>query len=429
MFVYRLKKLTFRQRFVLTLVCLVLFRIGSHIILPFVSRDYLGAMAFNDSLSLFNTLTGGAFERMSLMALGVTPYITASIIIQLLSVVIPKMDEMRREGPVGQKIMEKWTRRLGLALGFLEALGMMIGYGRQGLLVPYTWYSVLIAALCITAGVGITMFLGYLMTEYFFGNGISLLLFVGIVAQYLSDAGVVWSVSKSGRTLPVAIVICCLAAAGIFLLFMFTYWLNGCEKKIPIVYNKKLSRDSYSGTYKSSIPLKLMAGSVVPVIFASAILTLPALIQSILHTDVPFLRMFNSSYWFSLSEPWTNIGIIIYCAMIIGFSYFYSMLNMNTIELADNLRKQGCTIPGIRQGKSTQEYLDRQLRYLTLIGGLLLCVIALVPNIVAAVFHVSGLKFLGTSVIITVSVAAETLVTWDSENKAKVTRLFYTQKK
>ena len=411
------KVITFKQKLIYTVLILVLFRLVSHIPLPFVNADYISSLLDdNGSLTFFNMLTGGSFEKMSILALGITPYITASIVLQLLGIIFPSLADMQKEGATGRKTIERITIAMAAFLAFVEAIFMTIGYGRQGLLSSYTWYTVLIPALLMTIGVFILSWAGQLISNKFFGNGISLILATGILSSYLTDAGLVYEMISYGKTIPVIIVECAVVVFVVGLLFAFTYWLTVCEKRILVTYSRKVSgNNGMMSGQRSVIPLKMVAGSVVPIIFASSIITFPSMIQSFTKTDLKFFWIFNSSYWFDVTKPWASIGVLIYCLLIIGFSYYYNQLNLNEAEIANNLKKHGGYINGIRPGKPTENYLKAQLKYLTLLGALGLCVIALVPNVITSVWHISKLSFLGTSIIITVSVINETKEAFISE--------------
>lgn len=401
---------TLRERLIFTVLILVGYRLLSHVPLPFVNPEYISSMLDgNGTLTFFNTLTGGGFEIMSLMALGITPYITASIILQLMGVVIPRLADMQREGATGRQTIERISIVLAAVLGFTQAVFMTWGYGKQGLLTTYTWYTVLIPAVLMTVGVFILSYAGQVITKHFFGNGTSLILLTGILASYLSDTNLLVDALIGQKHLWMDILFCVLAVIAVVALFWFTFYLNFCEKRIPVTYSQKVSTSGgMSRANTSVIPLKLIAGSVVPIIFASSIITIPSIVQSFTGTDVKWLWIFNSSHWFSADAPWATAGVLLYCVMIVGFSYYYNHLNLNEVELANTLQKRGGYIYGIRPGRPTAAYLKQQLKYMTFLGGLGLCVIALVPNVLTSLLGVSRLSFLGTSIIITVSVIVDT---------------------
>lgn len=403
------RMISLREKVFFTILILVVYRLLAHIPLPFVNAEYMKAMIDkNTALSFFNALTGGSFEAMSWMALGVGPYITASIVLQLMSVVIPRLADLQKEGATGRQFIERLTLVLGGALGFLQAVVMTWGYGKQGLLVDYTWYTVLIPAVLMTLGVFVLSFAGQLITEKFFGNGISLILLTGIVATYFADANSLYTVLAKGRSMEMGVLLCSIACVVVFLLFGFSFYLNFCEKKIPVTYSQKLSTSYGTQKQTSVIPLKLLSGSVVPIIFASTILAIPGFIQSFTGKQIAWFAIFDSGQWFQADKPWASIGVVLYCLMIVWFSYYYNHLNLNEVELAQNLKKQGGYICGVRPGKETCDYLKSQLRAMAFLGSLGLCVIALIPVLIMNFLHIPRLAFLGTSIIITVSVLVET---------------------
>lgn len=411
------KKLSLTQRVFGTLVILLLFRLCSHIPLPFVRSDYLKSMIeANGSLGLLNTLTGGNLANMSIVALGITPYITASIMLQLLGVVFPRLAAMQKEGSTGEKKIKKMTFGLGAVLALLQAFSMMYGYGHKGMLEEVNWFTITIPALIMTIGVMIVSFAGQYITDHFFGNGISLILVIGILSSYVSDIADVLHVVTVNRMLWAKILFVVFVIIAIVLLYGFVCWMTYAEKRLPITYSGKIQNGGRNSSI-SMIPLKLMGGSVVPIIFASSLLTIPALIQSFLGTDVKWLRMFNMNYWLRSDFYWTNIGLLLYFLMILGFSYYYQNLNLNESELALNLKKHGGVINGIRPGIATEQYLRAQMKYLTLLGGIGLCLIAFVPIIASRILGLPSLSFFGTSVIIVVSVILECDEKWLTEHQ------------
>ena len=410
------RMLSLRDKILYTVLILVGYRLLCHIPLPFVNAEYISAlMDTNSSLTFFNAITGGGFETMSFMALGISPYITASIVLQLFGVVIPRLANMQREGSTGRQMMERLTMIVAAVLGFLQAIAMTWGYGKQGLLNEYTWYTVLVPAVLMTIGVFVLSFAGQYITKHYFGNGTSLILITGILASYFGDANTLVQALVQDNEVWQWILYCGFALLGIVLLFGFAFYLNYCEKRIPVTYSQRTAITDGAYAQTSVIPLKLLSGSVVPIIFASTLITLPALVQSFTGTDVKWLWIFDSRKWFHMDTWWASLGLIVYCGLIIWFSYYYNHLNLNEVELANQLKKRGGYIHGIRPGKPTSEYLKRQLRYMTFLGGLGLCVIAIVPSFVTALIGVPNLAFLGTSIIITVSVIVETQKRFQTE--------------
>ena len=409
------QQMSFRKRFGLMILCLILYRLCSHIPLPFVDTNYVQSLiGSNGSLGLLNTLTGGNLANMSIVALGITPYITASIVLQLLGVLIPALADMQKDGSTGQDKFKKITMVLAAIFGFVQSLFMMVGYGKQGILSSYTWYSVLIPTVILTLSVFGLSFMGQYISDHLFGNGISLLLVTGILCSYLSDGQTLYSVITYNKELSMQIVSCVIAMLVVILLFAFTIWLNSCEKRIHVNYSARVGMGNMA-KQKSVIPLKLIGGGVVPVIFASTILTIPAYIQMFVGKDIKWLHIVNTSRWLSLDEWWANIGIVLYFVMIIGFSYYYQSLNLNEREIADNLKRAGGSIVGVRPGRDTELYLRNHMKYLTFSGGIGLCVISFVPIVLSTQLGIPNLSFLGTSIIIVVSVIDETYLKYKTE--------------
>lgn len=408
------RNLTLRQKIAGTLLLLLIYRLLSHVPLPFIDSTYMKALVSgNGSLGLLNMLTGGNLGNMSIMALGITPYITASIIVQLMGVLLPILSKMQKEGPDGQRRYKRVIMILAVILAFIESLGILIGYRRQGILTNTAWYAVLIPAIIMMAGAFLLAFMGQYMEKHFFGNGTSLILVTGILASYVGDALSLGTVLTAGKSLPIAIVSISAAIICVVLLFLFTTFISVSGKDISVTYSAKVS--GQSAAQHSSIPLKLIGGGVVPIIFASTIITFPSLIQSFTGTDAKWLHLFNMNYWLNIDEPIASVGLILYLAMIIGFSYYYQALNLNEKELAEKLKKNGGVIPGIRPGIPTEQYLKRQMKWLIALGGICLCIVAIVPMLVSGTLGVANLSFLGTSIIITVTVLDETLRKYESE--------------
>ena len=416
------KQMSFKKRLIFTMALLLLYRLCSHIPLPFVDSDYVKALiGMNGSLGLLNTLTGGNLANMSIVALGITPYITASIVLQLMGVLIPSLAEMQRDGSTGQEKFKKINIVLAVILGLLQSGAMMYGYGESGILSPYKWYTVLIPTLIMTASVFVLSFIGQYITDHLFGNGVSLLLVTGILCSYLSDGQVLYSVLTYKHKLQYNIIACTIACLIVIALFAFTVWLNACEKKIRVNNSAKVSMGSAKTV--SIIPLKLIGGSVVPVIFASTILTIPSYIQMFGKVDAKWLDIFNTSHWLDTSEWWASAGIGIYFLMIIGFSYYYQSLNLNEREIADNLKRSGSSIIGVRPGRDTEVYLRKNMKCLTFLGGIGLCIVAFIPIVLSVTIGVSNLSFAGTSIIIVVSVVEETYRKYQTEKYGHVYRV------
>lgn len=405
---------------------LVLVRMLSNIPTPFTSPDYmLGIMKDNMQLGFFDLLTGNALSSMSLMALGVSPYITASIIIQLLTVVFRKLEEMQHGDEDQRKKLEKATVILGIVLSFLQALAMAIGCGKTGLIDPYSWQSVLVVALAWTLGASICIGIGKLITDRYVGNGISLILVTGILASFPENAFEVVSLAqaKAGKLAPVFIT---LFAILVFFVFAFVIFIDGCEKRIPVQY---ASGASIRSSVMQDIPIKLCQGSVVPVIFASTFMSFPGMALSFFGQTPEWVKYLSQSYWFDPARMRYSIGCILFVVLIYAFSYFYADIEMNPRKLAEEIKKGGGVIPGFRPGKPTAEYIEKQMRYTILIGASAISLVAVLPIIVSGVFGLSRLSFLGTSVIIVCGVIMETKKTLQAETGSKKRRKLTGRKK
>lgn len=412
------KEFTMRQKIAGTFLCLLLYRLLSFVPLPFVNREYIqAAIGMNGSLGLLNVMSGGNLGNMSLMALGIGPWITASIVLQLIGMAFPKFADLNKEED-GKKTYKLITFGVAVVFALMESIGLMIGYGRQGYLSDYVWYTVLVPALLMMIGTGFLSLMGWYIDEKLFGNGTSLILTAGILCSYVGDGTAVGLILSYDRNTAIAIILCIVALVALFCLFLYTVFISSCEKRIPVVYSRKLAANSNTKN-TSNIPLKLISGGVVPVIFASTIITFPALIGSAFGSHAAWLEIFNTSYWLDPHHPWASIGFVFYIVLIIGFGYFCQLMYVNPVELAQNLQNNGGTIPGIRPGKPTSDYIIKQARWLTALGGIFLCVIAAIPMIVSSVLGIGGLSFLGTSILITVSTLEETWNMWKTAKMSK----------
>lgn len=411
------KEFTLRQKLAGSALCLLLYRLLSFVPLPFVNRELIkAAVGANGSLGLLNTLSGGNLGNMSLMALGIGPWITASIVLQLLGLAFPKLGDMQKDED-GKKTYRLITFASAVAMALIESAGLMNGYGKLGYLTTYTWWSILVLSLSMTTGTGILSLMGWYMDERLFGSGTSLILTAGILCSYVGDAATAGMVLTADRSIPAGILLCVLAVVLLLLLFAYTVFISSCEKRIPVVYASAAAKGNMKNM--SRIPLKLLVGGVVPVIFASTIITFPALIGSVLGSSARWLELFNTNCWLRGGYTWQNIGFVLYVAMIIAFGYFCQMMYVNPYELAENLKKNGATVPGVRPGKPTAQYIITQAKWLTALGGIFLTVIAAIPMAVSGLTGLSSLSFLGTSILIVVGTIMETWDKWSSMNLSK----------
>lgn len=410
-----LKKLTLKQKAAGSLICILVYRLLSFVPLPYVDTEYIRTLiGANGSISLLNVMSGGNLGNMSIMALGVGPWITASIVLQLIGMAFPKFADLNKEES-GKKTYKLITFGSSVLFALFEGLGIMLSYGRSGYLTDYTWYTVAAPVFLMMLGSGILSLMGWFIDEKLFGNGTSLILTAGILCSYVSDGTVLTTVLGYGKGTVAVICIALACIMAIFYLFLYTVFISMCEKRIPVQYSGKMPA---SGSMKNvgNIPVKLVTGGVVPVIFASTIITMPALIGTLVGSDAHWLEIFNTSAWLRADHWWASIGFVLYIILIVAFGYFCQVMYMNPAEIAKNLQKNGGTVPGVRPGKPTADYITRQTKWLTGLGGLFLAVVAAVPIIVSGFAGLSGLSFLGTSLLIVVSTIKETIEKWQSEN-------------
>ena len=414
-----------RKKLLYTFAMLVVIRIGSQLPIPGVEtaffKDFF-AQQNNDAFGFFNAMTGSSFTNMSVFALSITPYITSSIIMQLLTIAIPKLEEMQRDGEDGRKKIAEYTRYVTVALALIESIAMAIGFGGQGLLSEFNAISVIIAVVTMTAGSALLMWIGERITENGVGNGISIVLLFNIISSLPSDASTLYTRFMSGKSVAVSAVAAIIIVAIVIAIVVFVVVLQDGERRIPVQYSKKMQGRKMVGGQSSNIPLKVNTAGVIPVIFASSIMSFPVVIAQFFGSRINYdsigghiLLMLNSSNWFKPERPVYSIGMVIYIALIIVFAYFYTSITFNPLEVANNMKKSGGFIPGIRPGKPTSDYLNSILNYVVFIGACGLTVICIIPIMVSGLFNVSRLSFGGTSLIIIVSVVLETLKAIESQ--------------
>lgn len=412
-----------RQKLIFTFMMLVVIRFGSELPIPGVKTDFFAnffANQSNDAFGFFNAMTGGSFTSLSVFALSITPYITSSIIMQLLTIAIPKLEEMQRDGEDGRKKITEYTRYLTVGLALIESTAMAIGFGGRGLLLSYDVWSILIAVATMTAGSAFLMWIGERITEKGVGNGISIVLLFNIISSLPADVNTIYSVFLRGKNIGATVTIAILILAFVCAMFAFVVVLQDGERRIPVQYSKKMVGRKLVGGQSSHIPLKVNTAGVIPVIFASSIMSFPVVIAQFFQPDYTtiggkILMMLNSSSWFRPDMPWYSVGLVIYLVLIVLFAYFYTSITFNPLEVANNMKKSGGFIPGIRPGKPTSDYLNKILNYLVFIGAVGLIIISVIPIMISGLFSVSQLSFMGTSLIIIVSVILETIKSIESQ--------------
>ena len=412
--VFKLKEI--RQKLLYTLLMMIVIRIGSQLPAPGVDRTYFSnwfAAQTGDAFSFVDAITGGSFLNMSILALNITPYITSSIIIQLLTIAIPKLEEMQREGEEGRKLLVSITRYVTVALALMEGAAMAIGFGRQGLLEEYNAINIIMVICTLTAGSAFLMWVGEQITEKGVGNGISIVLAINIISRMPQDIASLFTQFVFGKTIAIGVVAAVIIIAIIVAMVVMVIILNDAERRIPVQYAQKIQGRRLVGGANSVIPLKVNTAGVMPIIFASSIMEFPVIISTLAGykgTGVwsEVLRYLSSSYWCNPSQIKYSLGLLVYIAMLIFFAYFYTSITFNPLEIADNLKKRGGFIPGIRPGKPTSDYLNRILNYIIFIGAIGLTIVGILPFIFRGVFNAS-VSFGGTSLIIVVSVVLETI--------------------
>ena len=417
-----------RDRLIFTFLMMLVIRFGSQLPVPGVDPDYFADFfsgSGTDAFNFFNAVTGGSFENFSILALSISPYITSSIIIQLLTIAIPKLEELQQDGEEGRKKIAEITRYVTVGLALIQSIAMSIGFGRRGLLENYTWYNVVVCVITLTAGSAFLMWIGERITEKGIGNGISIVLLINIISRLPDDMLVIYESFMAGKSPAVMAVIGAVVAAILIAILVFTVLLNSAERRIPVQYAQKVLGRRSVGGQSTYIPIKVNTASVMPVIFASSLMTMPVMINQFfggIDTTTfggKILATLSSQYWFRAQMPWYSIGVVIYVALIIVFAYFYTSISFNPLEIANNMKKSGGFIPGVRPGKPTSDYLANVLKHLIIIGAVGLTIIALLPIILSGVFNISRLSFMGTSLIIIVSVILETYKSIESKMVAR----------
>lgn len=406
-----------RRRLFYVLLMLVVVRIGSQLPIPGVDSNYFKnwfASQSSDAFNFFDAFTGGSFTEMSIFALSITPYITSSIIIQLLTIAFKTLEDMQRDGEEGRKKLTAITRYVTIGLALFQSIAMTIGFGNKGLIPDINFLKGVVVICCLTAGSAMLMWIGEQITEKGVGNGISIILMINIVSRIPSDLVTLFEQFVKGKTIAKGALAALIIAAVILVVVVLVLILNGGIRKIPVQYSKKMVGRKVMGGQSSSIPLKVNTAGVIPIIFASSLMSFPVIIMTLVGKTGGdgigghILKALTSNNWFNPSEPVYSIGLVVYILLVIFFAYFYTSITFNPMEVADNMKKQGGFIPGIRPGKPTQEYLEQILSYLIFIGATGLVIVAVIPFFFNGVFG-ANVSFGGTSLIIVVGVVLETL--------------------
>ena len=429
---FRIKEI--RKKLFFTFCMVIVIRLGSQLPVPGVNRNYFSqwfAQQSNDAFNFFSAFTGGSFEKMSILALSITPYITSSIIIQLLTIAIPALEEMHKDGEDGRKKITAITRYVTVGLALLESTAMTVGFGRSGLIPDINVLKGITVVVALTAGSTFLMWIGERITENGVGNGISIVLMVNILSSIPSDITGLFEMFVKGKTLAQGGLAALIIIAVILLTVVLVIVLNDAQRKIPVQYAKKMQGRKMVGGQSTFIPLKVNTAGVIPVIFASSLMSIPQIIMSFTGANptgvtATIIGMLSQGNWFNFSKPIYSVGLILYIVLIVFFAYFYTSITFNPIEVADNMKKQGGFIPGIRPGKPTTDYLNKILGYLIFIGAAGLLIVVLIPIFFNGVFG-AQVSFGGTSIIIIVGVILETLKQLESQMLVRNYKGFLTE--
>jgi preprotein translocase subunit SecY len=419
-----LKVKEIRMKILFTFLMLCVIRLGSAIPVPgmntTVFQNWFKGLTESDAFGFMDRFTGGSFENMSILALNITPYITSSIIIQLLTIAIPKFEEWQRDGEDGRKKLTALTRYITIALALIESIAMAIGFYRNtGFLTSQSIFLVIQIVAALTAGSAFLMWVGERITENGVGNGISIVLTINILSRMPSDISSLFGQFVSGKPIARGVVSAVVIIAVIVAMVVLVVLLNGAERRIPVQYAKKIQgRKTYGGN-RSEIPLKVNTAGVMPIIFAMSLFQFPIIITQLTGYKGTgwwgkFVAYLNQSNWCNPNHWNYSIGLLVYILLLIFFAYFYTSITFNPIEIAENIKKQGGFIPGIRPGKPTSDYLTHILNYIIFIGACGLIIIGVLPIFFNGVFGAS-VSFGGTSLIIVVSVILETIKQIESQ--------------
>ena len=417
---FKIKEL--RKKILFTLAMLVVIRLGAQLPVPGVDRAFFATWfeaQTGDAFNFFDAFTGGSFINMSIFALNISPYITSSIIMQLLTIAIPKLEEMQRDGEDGRKKIASITRYVTIGLALVSSSAMAIGFGRQGLLETYNAINIITVIAALTAGSAFLMWVGERITENGVGNGISIVLVINIISRMPQDIMQLFEQFVFGKAIAKAVVAALIIIAIIIGMVILVIILNDGVRKIPVQYAKKVQGRKMVGGQTTNIPLKVNTSGVIPVIFASSLMQLPIIICSLFSVNATgiwaeIMNVLNSANWCNPEKPIYSIGLVVYILLVIFFAYFYTSITFNPLEIADNMKRQGGFIPGIRPGKPTSDYLTKLLNYIIFIGAVGLTIVCVIPYFFNGIFGAS-VSFSGTSLIIIVSVVLETIKQIESQ--------------
>ena len=430
--VFKVKEM--RRKLLYLIWMIFVIRIGSQLPVPGVDSDFFKQWFESntgDAFNFFDAFTGGSFTQMSIFALNITPYITSSIIIQLLTIAIPALEELYRDGEDGRKKINNITRFVTLGLSVLESAGLAIGFGKQGLLSNYGPLIVMEMIVCLTAGSVFVMWLGEQITDKGVGNGISIILLCNIVSRMPNDLYNLYQKFMEGKQISNVIIAGVIIFIVIIGTIILTIILNDAERRIPVQYSRKIQGGSQLGGLGSTLPVKVNTANVMPIIFSSSLLQFPLVIKQLIGADSKgaagfIFNALNQSNWCNPDHWNWSIGLIVYLVLNVIFAYFYTSITFNPLEISNNMKKQGGYIPGIRPGKATVDYLNSILTYIIFIGAVGLCIVAVIPIFFNGYFG-ANVSFGGTSIIIIAGVVLETMKQIESQTLVRQYTGFLTE--
>lgn len=402
-----------RKKILMTVLMLLIFRFGTHIPVPGLSATALAELASGGSslFGFFNIISGGAFQNASIFAMSIGPYITASIIIQLLTIAIPKLEQLSKEGEHGRKIMAEWTRYGTVILGFVQATALY--FGIRTAVTDKNFWSYLTITLTFTAGTAFLMWLGEQINEYGIGNGISLLIFAGIISRAPDGVSYLFGYLQTGAFGEgvIGYIVMLLILVVLVAMIALVVFVQEAERRIPVQYAKRVVGRKMYGGQSTHIPIKVNVSGVMPIIFAMSLMTFPPTIINLIwgaKETGPFLTYLKNIN----DKPWFTVA---YALLVMFFTFFYTMIAFNPVELANNIKKNGGFVPGIRPGKPTSDYITKVLNRITWFGALFLALITILPSLLQTFTKISNVWFGGTSLLIMVNVAMETVKQIESQ--------------
>ncbi len=402
-----------RKKILFTIMMLVICRLGAAIPVPGFDKTELAKLVAGDSNGIFqmlDTLSGSAFSNATIFAMGIIPYINASIIMQLLTIAIPSLERLQKEGEEGRKILGQYTRYGTVLLGMIQAIALTMSMSGKVVGGTMTWVTFVTIVLTLTAGTAFLMWVGEQITEFGLGNGISLIVFVGIISRGPSGLLTLYGYATGIENLGLKVAFIVGTAAVFIAIIMGVIWVQQAERRIPVQYAKRVVGRKMYGGQSTNIPIKVNSAGVIPIIFAMSFMMFPSTIISFFFSGstnpiVLFFKDFPSSWGYSIVD-----GLL-----IVAFTFFYTMVYFNPVEVSNNLKKNGGFIPGIRPGRPTIDYISKVLNRITFFGGFFLAVVSVLPTILGKLSNMPGIWFAGTSVLILVGVAVETVKQLESQ--------------